>query len=200
MTIGLTWRRTARRIKRLKEGVLTTSPDYSDRDPDFLALSLARTIERSAIGATSGLQKDSERSGLCMSRLRRNWLSSLSSSFNLEILFLFSIPMQPTPDLIHIGSLKSWIAPECVSINRLPMRATIYPFPSAQIARSLDRKKNPWFQLLNGQWQFKAVDRPENVALTDVAADCDRSSWDCVEVPGNWTLQGYGAPHYTNVQ
>ena len=31
MTIGLTWRRTARRIKRLKEGVLTISPAYSDR-------------------------------------------------------------------------------------------------------------------------------------------------------------------------
>src|SRR5271166_1302333 len=40
MTIGLTWRRTARRIKRLKEGVLTISPDYSDPPtPDFLALS-----------------------------------------------------------------------------------------------------------------------------------------------------------------
>jgi hypothetical protein len=43
MTIGLTWRRTARGIKRLKEGVLTISPDYSDRlTPDFLALSLPR--------------------------------------------------------------------------------------------------------------------------------------------------------------
>jgi len=28
MTIGLTWRRTARRIKRLKETVLAISPDY----------------------------------------------------------------------------------------------------------------------------------------------------------------------------
>src|SRR5271166_2850402 len=73
--------------------------------------------------------------------------------------------MKATPDLIHIGSLKSWMAPECVSINRVPMRATIYPFPSAQTARSVDRGKTPWFQLLNGQWQFKAVDRPENVAL-----------------------------------
>ena len=108
--------------------------------------------------------------------------------------------MKATPDLIHIGSLKSWMAPECVSINRLPMRATIYPFPSAQTACSVDREKTPWFQLLNGQWQFKAVDRPENVALSDVAMDCDRSNWDSVEVPGNWTLQGYGAPQYTNVQ
>src|SRR5258708_38768753 len=40
MTIGLTWRRTARRIKRLKETVLAISPDYSDRPtPDFLTLS-----------------------------------------------------------------------------------------------------------------------------------------------------------------
>ena len=40
MTIELTCRRTARRIKRLKETVLTISPDYSYRPtPDFLALS-----------------------------------------------------------------------------------------------------------------------------------------------------------------
>src|SRR5271157_2741032 len=45
MTIGLTWRRTARRIKRLKEGVLTISPDYSDRPtPDFLALSCLKNV------------------------------------------------------------------------------------------------------------------------------------------------------------
>src|SRR5260221_3619755 len=40
MTIGLTWRRTARRFKRLKETVLAISPDYSDRPtPDLLTLS-----------------------------------------------------------------------------------------------------------------------------------------------------------------
>lgn len=108
--------------------------------------------------------------------------------------------MQPSPDLVQIGALKSWMAPECVSINRLPMRATIYPFPSAQTARSVDREKTPWVQLLNGQWQFKAVNGPENVTLADLAVDCNRSNWDSVEVPGNWTLQGYGAPQYTNVQ
>ena len=45
MTIGLTWRRTARRIKRLKEAVLTISSDYSDRlTLDFLAFSNYRYI------------------------------------------------------------------------------------------------------------------------------------------------------------
>ncbi len=108
--------------------------------------------------------------------------------------------MQTTPELIHIGSLKTWMAPECISINRLPMRATLYPFPSAQSARSLDRGKSPWFQLLNGQWQFRAADRPENVTLANISAEGERSNWDSVEVPGNWTLQGHGHPQYTNVQ
>ena len=108
--------------------------------------------------------------------------------------------MQNTPELLHLGSLKTWIAPECISVNRLPMRSTLYPFPSAQTARTVNREKTPWFQLLNGKWRFKAAPRPEEVTVNDVAAETDRSSWDSVEVPGNWTLQGYGFPHYTNVQ
>ncbi len=108
--------------------------------------------------------------------------------------------MQSSPELIQIGSLKSWMAPECVSINRLPMRATSYPFPSAQMARSVDREKTPWFQSLNGRWQFKAVAKPEDVVLSDTAVETERANWDRLEVPGNWTLQGYGAPQYTNIQ
>lgn len=104
------------------------------------------------------------------------------------------------PALLHIGSLKSWISPECISINRLPMRSTLYPCPSAATARSLDRNKTPWFQLLNGQWHFKAAPCPEAVTIDDVAADADFAAWDRVEVPGNWTLQGYGNPHYTNIK
>ncbi len=108
--------------------------------------------------------------------------------------------MSSTPELLQIGSLKTWIAPECVSVNRLPMRSTSYPFPTAESARTLDREKTPWFQLLNGQWQFRMADRPELVTAADVAVETDRSAYAQVEVPGNWTLQGYGNPHYTNVQ
>jgi len=42
--------------------------------------------------------------------------------------------------------------------------------------------------------------RPQEVTSEDLAANTDRSSWNKVAVPGNWTLQGYGVPHYTNVQ
>jgi hypothetical protein len=59
MTIGLTWRRTARRIKRLKEGVLTIFPDYSDRrTPDFLALSNKIRIKSVTLGRDFGTKTE----------------------------------------------------------------------------------------------------------------------------------------------
>jgi len=108
--------------------------------------------------------------------------------------------MKTRTDLIQTGTLKTWCAPECISIGRLPMRSTLYPFPDAKTARTLDRSRSPWFQQLNGEWRFKMASCPEKVSADDTAAATNRKQWDCVAVPGNWTLQGYGHPHYTNVQ
>jgi beta-galactosidase/beta-glucuronidase len=44
------------------------------------------------------------------------------------------------------------------------------------------------------------VSHPPDASLADVAVETDRSAWAQVAVPGNWTLQGHGSPHYTNVQ
>src|SRR5271166_3769969 len=96
MTIGLTWRRTARRIKRLKEGVLTISPDYSDRlTPDFLALSRQSASrpkrdldgDRSGIGRLGGDDRErattvesvSTRQGVCALAGRDRSTSSFSN-------------------------------------------------------------------------------------------------------------------------
>jgi len=106
----------------------------------------------------------------------------------------------PSISPVQIGAFKTWIAPETLSLNRVPMRSTAYPFPDARTAAKRDRNLSPWFKLLNGEWNFKILDRPEDLAPSDVAVETDRSAWAPIAVPGNWTLQGYGAPHYTNVQ
>ena len=101
---------------------------------------------------------------------------------------------------LQAGLLKTWMAPECVALNRLPMRATLYPFATRQDAATLDREKSPWFQPLNGDWSFRMADRPEAVTVADISGETDRATWARIAVPGNWTMQGYGHPHYTNVQ
>lgn len=52
-------------------------------------------------------------------------------------------------------SSRIWEDPALTAIGRLPMRATLYPFPDAEGARTLDRAKSPWFKLLNGDWRFR---------------------------------------------
>jgi beta-galactosidase len=95
---------------------------------------------------------------------------------------------------------KSFVSPECIAVNRLPMRATLYPYPDAAAAKNNVREESPWFRLLNGTWRFRMAANPAEVTPEDIAAETDRSGWDEIAVPGNWPLQGYGKPHYTNVQ
>ena len=97
------------------------------------------------------------------------------------------------------SSLKTWMAPELSAIGRLPARATLYPYPTAALAKAGKRERSPWFQPLDGQWRFRLAERPEDVCAADTAADTDRATWNEITVPGNWPLQGYGKPPYTNV-
>ncbi|KLU85807.1 hypothetical protein MAPG_04827 [Magnaporthiopsis poae ATCC 64411] len=50
--------------------------------------------------------------------------------------------------------------------------------------------------LLNGQWDFHYASTPLEAPEPDAAAD----GWQPITVPGHWQLQGWGHPHYTNVQ
>ncbi|MFW5798633.1 MAG: glycoside hydrolase family 2 TIM barrel-domain containing protein, partial [Planctomycetota bacterium] len=93
-----------------------------------------------------------------------------------------------------------WEDPTQVGFNRRQPRATLVPFPDRDAARRGDRGASPWFTLLNGTWGFELFDRPEE-AFASLAEDPDRPvDTHSIEVPGNWTCQGFDHPHYTNVQ
>ncbi len=103
-------------------------------------------------------------------------------------------------ELLQSGPLKTWQSPETLSLNRLPARATTYPYPSAAAALENCREASPWWHSLNGDWDFRLVGRPEDVptefAQPDYALD---AAWSKLPVPSNWTMHGHGYPHYTNV-
>ncbi|MCX7869329.1 MAG: hypothetical protein N2322_05190, partial [Terrimicrobiaceae bacterium] len=102
--------------------------------------------------------------------------------------------------MILPGNLRCWRDPGCLEIGRLPMRASLYSFPTAAAARRMKREESPWFLPLDGKWSFRLAARPEEVAEGDVAPGTDRSGWASIEVPGNWAMQGFDRPHYTNVK
>ncbi len=104
-------------------------------------------------------------------------------------------------ELLNIGARASWMAPEIVQINRLPMRASLFPFPDTDSARTYNRDNSPFFQLLNGDWDFHLAPRPEAVPEAFIAPDFAlNENWAKLPVPSNWTMHGYDFPHYTNTQ
>lgn len=91
-----------------------------------------------------------------------------------------------------------WETPECVQINRLPMRATAFPFPSAETAATRDPARSRWVKCLDGSWSFSLFPHPRAVNARDLTGSRRRGAEQTIIVPGNWTRQGYDRPHYTN--
>jgi beta-galactosidase len=99
-----------------------------------------------------------------------------------------------TLPMLFIGTQKSWELPELTALNTLPAHALAIPYPTAAGAMD-DNAQSPWLQRLSGAWEFQLLPRPE--AATTAALDGE--DWATITVPGNWTMQGFGTPHYTNV-
>lgn len=96
--------------------------------------------------------------------------------------------------MLFCGVRKSWEQPELTSLNTLPAHTLAIPFPSMHASLG-EPSLSPWFRRLNGPWEFTLLARPEEVTGDALA----RAIWSPIDVPGNWTMQGFGTPHYTNI-
>ncbi|HWF76467.1 MAG TPA: glycoside hydrolase family 2 TIM barrel-domain containing protein [Caulobacteraceae bacterium] len=101
-------------------------------------------------------------------------------------------------ELFQQGATKTWTHPETVSLGRLPMRATLTPYPDA--AQALARGASPWTRSLNGDWRFTLAVSPEAAPASFAAPGFDDAGWADLPVPSNWTMHGFDRPQYTNVQ
>jgi len=92
-----------------------------------------------------------------------------------------------------------WEDPGVVSINRLPMRASYFPFESLRTAQEGNRANSSRFLSLNGMWKFFWVDHPDKRPKDFFKPGYDDSRWSEFPVPSNWEFKGYGVPIYTNI-
>ena len=70
---------------------------------------------------------------------------------------------------------------------------TVY-FDSAADALRGDFAASPFYLDLDGEWDFLYFDSD---AL--IPSDLGKVSWNRIKVPGNWEVQGWGVPVYTNI-
>ena len=90
-----------------------------------------------------------------------------------------------------------WERPEIFQVNKLPQRATLIPYATFEDA--LQRGASPWVRDISGAWKFHWSATPDAAPEGFEAIGYDDSAWGLMSVPGNWEIEGYGMPIYTNV-
>ncbi len=93
---------------------------------------------------------------------------------------------------------RFWEDPQIVQINKRAGHVPLIPYSSRTEAVANKQEDSEYFEKLNGEWQFQYFERPE-LAFAFLE-NGEAADWDTIEVPGNWTLQGYDKPIYTNTQ
>ena len=87
--------------------------------------------------------------------------------------------------------VNDWENPAVLGINKLPYHAALQ-----QPSKWKDCEE---IMSLDGQWKFHWSKDPESRPADFFREDYDVSEWDNIKVPGNWQLQGFGTPIYTNM-
>ncbi|WYZ35560.1 hypothetical protein EsH8_X_000207 [Colletotrichum jinshuiense] len=91
--------------------------------------------------------------------------------------------------------VPDWTNLNVLHRNTLAPRAHFYSYASEEKALSFNREQSE-FLSLNGTWKFHYDQSPFEAPLWETA---NVTSWNDIEVPGMWQRQGYGIPHYTNI-
>jgi len=91
-----------------------------------------------------------------------------------------------------------WENPQVVGRNKEPAHCTYIPYADKESALKYDPAESPFYKSLNGIWKFNWVRRPSDRPINFYRDDCDVSQWSNIKVPGDWELQGFGVPVYTD--
>ena len=120
----------------------------------------------------------------------------------LILLLTLFLPMFVKAD----SGAHDWENPEVFNINKEPARATLLLYANKEEMQRDEAYQKQWLhpqsslrQMLNGDWQFNYVKRPEDRPVNFFLPSFDASDWKTIPVPSCWQMHGYGIPIYTNI-
>lgn len=109
----------------------------------------------------------------------------------MKRLLIPTLLMSASSIMAQTSTTNDWENPAVIGINKLPYHSTLQ-LPS----REKDCKE---ILSLDGKWYFHWSKDPQSRPKDFYRTDYDVSGWDKINVPGNWQMQGYGKPIYSNM-
>lgn len=105
----------------------------------------------------------------------------------------------PVVACIALGAYadNDWENPAVFAVGREAARATSVSYANA--SQALSQASSDRYISLNGKWKFAWSATPDARPVDFYKTTYNVSTWADINVPGNWEMQGYGIPIYTNV-
>jgi len=104
-------------------------------------------------------------------------------------------PLKPE---VRVNEVNDWENPAVVGRNKEPAHCTYIPYVDIKNALEGDPAKSPFYKSLSGTWKFNWVRKPADRPVHFYQDDYNINQWPDISVPGNWELQGFGVPIYTD--
>jgi len=92
-----------------------------------------------------------------------------------------------------------WENPAVYATNKLPARATGFPFETREKALAGHRTRSARFLPLNGPWKFSFSADADRLPTGFEKPSFDVSGWKEIKVPADWQAEGYDQPRYNNI-
>ncbi len=92
-----------------------------------------------------------------------------------------------------------WRDEKIFEVGTYPPRTQFMSYSSREAAVENDFEGAQRFLSLNGEWDFAYSDDYRTLDIDGIISGEAAYSMDTITVPGNWELQGYGTPIYTNI-
>lgn len=93
-----------------------------------------------------------------------------------------------------------WTRPEICSVGTEKPRSYFMSYQTREEAVANNFEASPFYIGLNGTWKFSFFEDGREVPKEICQINVSTRKWDNIKVPGNWELQGYSYPIYTNIQ
>jgi len=101
--------------------------------------------------------------------------------------------------LAILAQQNDWENPKVFGFNKEDGHSTLMPFDSVEDALNKKRVESKYYKTLGGYWKFNLAINPGEAPDKFYTNSFDTKNWDDIKVAGNWELQGYDKPIYTNV-
>jgi beta-galactosidase len=134
---------------------------------------------------------------------RQNMNKTIIFATLIFIALNFAAAIQPGASEHSQSNVKEnkamdWENPAMIGRNKEPAHCTYIPYADTETALINNPNKSPYYFSLNGTWKFSWVKKPSERPVNFYKDSYIVSKWNDIVVPGNWELQGFGIPMYTN--